>query len=217
MSSTRQPLQGVFQGVGVGRSASSGSPEIWLSVTDLRQVNYCKRVVFYIHRMAGAGRETFKMSEGRLAQEELEKLELRRTLRRYGLAEARRRFGLWLRSERLKLSGKLDLLLEGQDDAAVVEFKLISGDPQKGHWMQLCGYALLVEDVLGLKVSQGFLYRIPDEKVFVKEFDADSKREVLATLQYIREVIASGMLPEPTKWRKRCEHCEYINYCADVW
>ena len=33
----------------------------------------------------------------------------------------------------------------------------------------------------------------------------------------MREVISAGLLPEPTEQRKRCEECEYANYCGDVW
>ena len=33
----------------------------------------------------------------------------------------------------------------------------------------------------------------------------------------MREIISDGCLPEPTDVRKRCEECEYANYCGDVW
>ena len=33
----------------------------------------------------------------------------------------------------------------------------------------------------------------------------------------MREMISDGCLPEPTDVRKRCEECEYANYCGDVW
>jgi len=71
-----------------------------LRVTDLKQWAYCRRIVYYQHRMPGAGAPTYKMQEGRRAQELIERLEVRRTLREYGLDAAERRFGLWLEDQR---------------------------------------------------------------------------------------------------------------------
>ena len=108
-----------------------------LPVTELRQWSYCPRVVYYHLTMPGAGRMTYKMEEGLRAQELIESLEMRRTLREYGLADAERQFGVWLSDEEIGLSGKLDLLLRGEKTAAVVDFKLTSGEVGENHRMQL--------------------------------------------------------------------------------
>ena len=70
-----------------------------LPVTELRQWSYCPRVVYYHLTMPGAGRSTFKMEEGLRAQDLIESLEMRRTLREYGMADAERQFGVWLSDE----------------------------------------------------------------------------------------------------------------------
>jgi len=108
-------------------------------VTDLKQWGYCGRIVYYQWVMPGAGKPTFKMEEGRRAQEVLEKLETRRTLGRYGLEGARREFGVWLSDEELGLTGKVDLLLVGEGVGSVLEFKLTSGEPGENHRLQLGG------------------------------------------------------------------------------
>src|ERR1035441_8406425 len=99
-----------------------------LPVTELRQWAYCPRVVYYHQLMPGAGQMTYKMKEGLRAQEVVEGLEMRRTLREYGLEGAAREFGVWLSDERVGLTGKVDLLLRGERFAAVVDFKLTSGE-----------------------------------------------------------------------------------------
>ena len=76
---------------------------------------------------AGVGKQTYKMGEGKAAQDMVEQLEMRRTLREYGLEGAVRKFGVWLENDDLGLTGKLDLLLEMATEAAIVEFKLTSG------------------------------------------------------------------------------------------
>lgn len=188
-----------------------------LRVTDLKQWAYCPRIVYYQRRMPGVGKQTYKMGEGKAAQEMIEQLEMRRTLREYGLEGAVRRFGVWLENEDLGLAGKLDLLLEMATEAATVEFKLTSGEVGRNHRLQLAGYSLLVETELNKVVKRGFVYRIPDGRVFPVPIDEPLRCAVREAMNEMRKMISAGWLPEPTDVRKRCEECEYANYCGDVW
>lgn len=188
-----------------------------LRVTDLKQWAYCPRIVYYQQRMPGVGKQTYKMSEGKAAQDIVEQLEVRRTLKEYGLENAVRRFGVWLENSELRLAGKLDLLLEMAGEAAVVEFKLTSGEVGRNHLLQIGGYSLLVEAELGKTVKSGFVYRIPDGRVFPVSIDASLRHDVREAMNDIRKVVSMGLLPDPTEIRKRCAECEYSNYCADVW
>ncbi len=188
-----------------------------LAVTELRQWTYCPRVVYFHQFMPGAGQMTYKMREGLRAQEMVEGLEMRRTLRRYGLEEAVREFGVWLQCERLGLSGKLDLLLRGEGVGAVVDFKLTSGEVGENQRMQLAGYAELVESVMGLRVERGFIYRIPDDKVFAVEVTDEMRRRVREIVGAVARMREQEEMPEATEVRGRCAECEYANYCGDVW
>ena len=188
-----------------------------IPVVELRQWTYCPRVVYYHLIMSGAARSTYKMEEGLRAQELIESLEMRRTLREYGLSEAERQFGVWLTNDKAGLTGKIDLLLKGEKTAAVVDFKLTSGEVEENHRMQLAGYAMLVEAALDLQVPVTFLYRIPDNKVFSIAVDEALKERVQRTVEAIRKLKVSEELPEPTAVRARCVECEYANYCGDVW
>jgi CRISPR-associated exonuclease Cas4 len=186
-------------------------------VTELRQWEYCPRIVYYHQLMPGAGQSTYKMQEGRRAQDMIESLEMRRTLREYGLEGAKRRFEVRVCDEGIGLSGTVDLLLEGERFAAVVDFKLTSGEVGENHRMQLAGYATLVEAVLGLPVQQAFLFRIPDNRVFPVPITGELKERVRGAIGAIRRMLETEELPEPTAVRARCVECEYVNYCADVW
>ncbi len=188
-----------------------------LPVTELRQWAYCPRVVYYHLTMPGAGRQTYKMEEGHRAQEMVERLEVRRTLREYGLEGARREFGVWLSDEEVGLSGKLDLLLRGEGVAAVVDFKLTSGEVRENHRMQLAGYAALVEKVLGIAAPVAFVYRIPDGMVEAVPVTEELRGRVPAAVRAIGEMRAREELPDATEVRARCAECEYANYCGDVW
>ena len=186
-------------------------------VTDLKQWVYCPRIVYYRRTLGGAGRPTFKMEEGKAAQEMVEPLELRRTLKPYGLEGARRRLGVWLRDEELGLAGKIDMVVEGERAAAVVDFKLTSEEPRENHRLQLGGYALLAERALGLPVEVSFFYRIPDGRLFVLAVDEALRERVLAAVEGIRAMTREQWCPEATAVRQRCVECEYANFCGDVW
>ena len=159
---------------------------------------------------------TFKMEEGKRAEAVIDKLEKRRSLRGYRLAEGTRHFHLWLRSERLGLTGKLDLLIESPQGLFPVDFKYTSGRPQKNHLYQLCGYALLVEEAYKQTVTNGFVYLIPQEEVVVVDLTQERKEETRRMLEEAREMIRMEKMPEPTPVRSRCAECEYRNYCGDI-
>lgn len=187
-----------------------------LRVNDLKQFTYCERIVFYQYVMPVEKRATFKMEEGKRAEEVIDKLEKRRSLREYRLTEGKRHFHLWLRSERLGLTGKLDLLIESPRGLFPIDFKFTSGRPQKNHISQLCGYALLAEEVYQEAVTQGFIYLIPRDEAVVVNLSQEQKEETLRLLEAMREMIRAERMPEPTPVRSRCAECEYRNYCGDI-
>jgi CRISPR-associated exonuclease Cas4 len=188
-----------------------------IPVTDLKQWIYCARIIYYHRAMPAVGKPTYKMKEATAAQELIEGLEMRRSLKEYGFEGARRRFNVWLRDEALGLSGKLDLLLEAPEEVAVVDFKLTSGEPGENHRMQLAGYCLLAEAACGVPARRGFVYRIPDNRVFALEITDELRRAVTTAVADIRRIGETQHCPEPTLVRGRCVECEFANYCADVW
>ncbi len=188
-----------------------------IPVTDLKQWAYCRRIVFYHRVMAGAGQPTYKMEEGRRAQELIETLGMRRGLQEYDLLAAERHFGLWLSNDDAGLSGKLDLLLLAPERAAVVEFKLTSGEVGDNHRLQLAGYAVLAQAAFGRPVDLGFVYRIPDNRIFPVPITDELRSRVAEAVHEMRRVAESEELPEPAPVRGRCVECEYANYCGDIW
>lgn len=187
-----------------------------LRVNDLKQFEYCPRVVFYNTVMPVDRKSTVKMERGKEIELKLDALEARRTLRRYHLAEGERRYHVCLSSNRLGLSGKLDLLIVTPDACYPVDFKHTRDRPRRNHVLQLGGYALLVEDVMQKPVPAAFIYIAPSNQI-VQLRVTDGLRELVRTrLRQIREMIREQFLPEPTPVRARCDECEFRNYCGDV-
>ncbi|MFQ5904232.1 MAG: CRISPR-associated protein Cas4, partial [Candidatus Binatia bacterium] len=149
----------------------------FVRANDIKQYFYCPRIVFYQYSMPVEKKPTWKMERGKIEEEETDRLEKRRKLTAYRLAEGKRQFHVWLSSERLGLTGKLDLVIDSSEGFFPVDFKFTSGRPHKNHIFQLCGYALLLEDRYRRQVNRGFVYLIPkNDAVVFTIFPSDSRK-----------------------------------------
>ncbi len=188
-----------------------------LTVTDLKQSAYCRRLPYYRYVLPVTQVTTYKMQRGRHAQGALEALEQRRGLREYGLASGERLFGVRLHSSRLGLTGHLDLLVRTATTAHPVDFKDTDGPVRFNHRVQIAAYALLVEEAYNLSVPSGYVYLVGRGEVEEVAVRDEERAAVQRRLDDVRDLVARESLPPPTRVRARCEGCEYRNYCADVW
>lgn len=188
-----------------------------LTVTDLKQFVYCPRIPYYQYVLPVRAKKTYPMERGKAVQAAVEALERRRGFRRYGVAEGKRHFGLALHSQRLGLSGRLDLLIETKDACFPVDFKDSEGPVRQNHLIQLAAYALLIEDSLGIRAPTGFVYRVPVKDAIAVEIRAQDRALAENAIGEIRRAVLAEAMPEPTAVRNRCTACEFRNYCGDIW
>ncbi len=153
-----------------------------LRVNDVKQYEYCPRIVFYNTVMPVERKSTVKMERGKQEEFKLDALEKRRTLARYQLGAGERRFHVWLESPKLGLSGKLDLLIVSHRGFFPVDFKYTRGRPRRNHVFQLAGYAMLVEEKFQTEVRTGFIYLAPVQEVVAVQLTPEVKRENAALL-----------------------------------
>jgi len=198
-------------------SPAVGSAPPDVTATDLKQWAYCPRIPFYRHVLPVRAAPTYRMQRGKDVQEAVEALERRRGFRAYGMRDGERHFGLWLRSERFGLSGKLDLLIVTPDACYPVDFKDTESGPRRNHRLQLAAYALLAEEAFERPAPDGFIYLVPEKRVVALALGEADRDEVRQALTDIRRMIDQEELPAPTAVRSRCTVCEFRNYCGDVW
>lgn len=101
-----------------------------LNASDLRQFVYCPRIIYFRYCAPVRPPPTYKMTEGRLQHERVEDLEHRRTLHAYGLSDGERAFDVRIASERLGISGILDMVIVRRHEVIPVEFKHTSEIPR---------------------------------------------------------------------------------------
>jgi CRISPR-associated exonuclease Cas4 len=188
-----------------------------LTVTELKQFAYCPRIPYYHYVLPVEFKRPYKMARGKDLQGAVEAVEKRRGYRKYGIAGGERLFGFWLRSERLGLAGKLDLLIRTSAAAYPVDFKDTEGPMRANLRVQLGAYALLVEDALALPVPVAFVYFVPKRVTEEVAIDGRLRERAADLVRQVRSMVADQRMPEPTDVRARCTDCEYRNDCGDIW
>lgn len=189
-----------------------------LAVSDVRQHVYCPRIPFYRlglrlpHRFV-----TGAMQEGILEHQRTEELEQRRSLRAYGLADGERHFDVQVRSERLALGGRMDLVICRDREAIPVEFKNTRARLGLNHKYQLTAYALLAEEHFQKPVRRAFVYFIPLKRAQEVPITPATRAYTRRVLNEIRSAVARERLPEGTRALERCRVCEFLPYCNDRW
>ena len=187
-----------------------------IRVSDIKQYFYCPRVVYHTYYTPVNRPTTHPMQLGAAEHEVLSVLERRRTLSRYGLDAGSRQFHISLHAESLGLSGVLDLLIETENEAFPVEFKSTTQRLNLNAKYQLTAYALMVEACLGKSVSQGFIYRIPTQRITVVPISEPLRRKTHQAIEQIRNMLSDERMPPPTPQRGKCVECEFRRFCADV-
>jgi len=193
-----------------------------LRVTDLKQFDYCPRVVYYEYCRPGIRPTTYKMEAGIAAQDRVEELEKRRSLRAYGIENGTRHFNVSVRSIVLGLSGQVDLVIETDvveekpQRLVAVDFKQSRKKPGRHFKLQLACYALLLEEQWHLPVDEGYIYLIPTKQSVRVPITTRLRNDVRKHLKKIRTMIETEQMPPPTAQRSKCVNCEFRRFCNDV-
>jgi CRISPR-associated exonuclease Cas4 len=194
--------------------------EWYLQVTDLKQFDYCPRIVYYHYCLPAVRPITFKMAAGIAAQDRVTSLEKRRNLSEYGVVDGIRHFNVSLQSEQLGVSGQIDLVVEtgeGSDRRLIpVDFKLSRRQPGSHFRLQLACYGLLLEECWGAPVKVGYLHLIQTRESIAVEMTARLRREAQRKLEEIRSMVLQEQMPGPVRQRSRCVNCEFRRFCNDV-
>ncbi|HDI32234.1 MAG TPA: CRISPR-associated protein Cas4, partial [Thermofilum sp.] len=183
-----------------------------VSVSDIKQYFYCPRVIYYMHALGLRERQTYSMNEGKEVHQDIRRKEARRLTpvlkRRFG--KWKKVFGLRLYSERLGLSGVLDVLLIRGKEYVPMEYKvaeITSKRPPPNHFYQLVAYALLVEDRFNVLVRKGFIYYHLSDRVLMTAITSESKKYIVRVILPRIRMIMKGSFPYVKAIKKRCRNC----------
>jgi CRISPR-associated exonuclease Cas4 len=160
---------------------------------------------------------TGAMQEGILEHERTEALEQRRSLRAYGLTDGERELDVRVRSERLALGGRMDMVICRPSEVIPVEFKNTRAGLGLHHKYQLTAYGLLAEEQYGRPARRAFVYFIPLKRAQEVAITPATRAYTKRVLNEIRAGVARERIPAGTRVLGRCRVCEFLPYCNDRW
>ena len=125
-----------------------------------------------------------------------------------------------LSSEILKITGKIDLVENRDDQRTLLDYK--RGSPsvddlgnesvKENDAMQLTAYALLLEEH-GIHIDNAAIYYAAVKKRITLTIDAALKEKCIQLIQSARDVAAAGKCPEALKNDSRCFSCSAYPIC----
>jgi len=181
-----------------------------LPISALQHLLFCPRQCVLIH-IERLWEENVLTAEGRIAHEKVDE----------GGAETRAgrkaAFGLPLRSLRLGLIGKADVVEFSQDAAGKmtafpVEHKRGRPKQKDCDRVQLCAQAICLEEMLGLTVAEGALFYGKTRRREDVVFDEGLRRLTEETALRLHELIDAGTTP-PAEYAKKCKSCSLVELC----
>ena len=190
------------------------------TVTDLKQFTYCRRVVYYTYCLPLIRPKTYKMSAGVAAHERAARLEQRRTLKAYRLAEGTRHFDVSAESVELGLRGRVDLVIrtasETGPELVVVDYKNSRRRIGRHVKLQLSAYALMLEESWEMPAGRGFVVSLLSRQSEEVRLTARLRQEVREAVDAMRQMVDREAMPDPPRTRKPCVGCEFRRFCNDV-
>ena len=175
-----------------------------LPLSGLQHLAFCPRQWGLIH-IEQQWRENRLTAEGRLLHE---RADLPGQSRRESTRTVR---GMWLRSERLQLTGRADVV-EFRPEPYPVEYKRGKRKPNDCDQVQLCAQALCLEEMLSVAVLKGaFFYGEPRRRLEIT-FTPELRGRTEALASTMHRLFHSGVTPaaEPGP---HCRSCSLVDVC----
>jgi len=161
-----------------------------LSISYLNALEYCPRRFYYECALAEF-LDNVHIVEGNLRHE---RSDSGRATTEGNITTLRR---VWVWSDRLKLSGFVDVVEESEGKLLPIEYK----KGKMGEWLndhiQLCAQALCLEEMLTCTIQRGYIFYFGsahrEEVIFTQEL----RRHTEETIQFAFTLLERGILPPP--------------------
>jgi len=187
-----------------------------IPLSALQHLLFCERQCALIH-IEQVWNENLFTAEGRIMHERVHEAN------RESRGDIRIEFGMPLRSLRLGLVGKADVVEFHRKPTLQkaglaewtpfpVEYK--RGKPKKDNCdkVQLCAQALCLEEMLDVEVPCGALFYGKTRRRRDVDFDQALRQETERAAKRLHGLIESGLTPSPV-YTAKCKSCSFFNVC----
>ena len=196
------------------------SEDEFIPVSALSDITFCERRAA-LHFIERIWEDNLFTAEGTILHERVD--EDSNTEARGNIRISR---SIPLRSLRLGLIGKADIVEFHKTATDGVKLEGVSGlwlpfpvEYKRGYLrhehsfdIQLCAYALCLEEMLNVKVTEGALFYGKTKRRLGVYFDEVLRQKTEDTAKRLHELIASSITPK-AEYSKKCERCSLVDRC----
>ncbi len=180
-----------------------------IMLSALQHYAFCPRQFALIH-VEQVWAENYFTAHGNLLHERVDSCEPEQR------GNVRFERGVAVKSNQLKVNGKLDLLeIEGKPPKLYFPVEYKRGKPKIESWdkIQLCAQALCLEEMRDISIDKGALWYWQIRKREQVLLDDNLRAETLAAIKGAHAILSSGKTPKPTANKKRCRACSLVDLC----
>jgi len=190
-----------------------------LPISALQHILFCERRAALVH-IERVWIENIFTAEGRNLHKKADDpgVETRGTIRIVR--------GLQIQSLRLGLVGKMDVVefhkvategirlsgIDGLWNPHPVEYKRGELREEKGYMIQLCAQALCLEEMLKVKVVEGYIFYGKSRRRLAVEFSDKLRLATEMAASKLHSLIDKEVTPK-AQYSKKCENCSLMNVC----
>lgn len=188
------------------------SEEDLIPISALQHVMFCERQYALIH-VEQLWEENLFTAEGRVLHERVDQVH----------HEERRNFkveyGMSIRSMKYGLIGKTDLVEFTKDgdggylNIVPVEFKRGRKKESDADRVQLCAQAMCLEEMFSIDIPEGQFYYLQEHRRTTTEFTVELRDRTIEAIERIRQIDASGTVPEAVYRKSTCDRCSLLDLC----
>lgn len=175
-----------------------------LPISGLQHLAFCPRQWALIH-LEQVWVENVRTAEGRLLHE---RADLPGESRRASVRTVR---GMWLRSNRLRLTGRADIV-EFRPEPFPVEYKRGKSKPNDCDTVQLCAQALCLEEMLQTTIERGAIFYGNPRRRLEVDFTPELRSRTGELAATMHRLYRSGVTPAATPG-PYCRNCSLVDVC----
>ena len=181
-----------------------------LPISALQHLVFCERQCALIH-IEQLWSENQFTAQGRVLHERVHEIAAERR------RDIRVEFGMSLRSLRLGLIGKADVIefhrvTNENWQPFPVEYKRGKPKSNNSDKVQLCAQAVCLEETLSVEIPKGALYYGKERRRTEVIFDHDLRQETENAALRLHQLIRSGVTPKAV-YLPKCDQCSLVPYC----
>ena len=205
--------------LGIGEAPFSVTEEPLLPVRMLNEFAYCPRLA-YLEWVQSEFADSADTVEGRFHHRRVDESPKRQPPKDESTADddtVIHQRSVWLSSERLGLTAKLDLVEGVGACVAPVDYKRGKRPHvDKGAWeperVQVCAQGLILREN-GYECDGGFIYFVGSRERVAVTFDQELIERTLELIAEMRRMARGGALPPPLVDSPKCPRCSLVRIC----